>query len=142
VLVVLAAATVVLGLLLVAVLASLVPERAGGPALASGGVFAAAAFAVVLGGALWSGLAGAVAAMVIRDAGGFAAALTRELEGASSTRTELFHAGASTGVGALTGVAGLALTWSVGGLGTESGVAVAALVAALLGGALLVVASR
>lgn len=142
VLVVVTVTVVMLGVLTLAVLTSFLPEGAGGPALAGNGVFVASAFALVLGEPLWVGIAGAVAGLVVRDAGSFGTTLARELGDVPAARTELLHAGGSASVGAVTGVAALTVAWVASGLPAGSGPPTAALVVVVLGAALLVVASR
>lgn len=89
-------------LLLLAVLAGspVLPERALGPALAAGTVFALALSLVFLDGASPRALAAAALALVVWDAGEFATGLREELPpGAATTRAELVHVGGTLGVG-------------------------------------------
>lgn len=137
-----AVALAVVGLLTAAVLASFVPERAGGPTVAASGVFAASALATVLAVPLWTGFLGAVAGVVVWDAGSFAATVQRELEGAPSARTELLHALGAVGIGVVTGIVAVGVASLSSVLPAGGGPPAVALVIALVGAVLFVVASR
>ena len=135
-------ALLAVGLLTAAVLSSFVPERAGGPAIAGSGVFAASAMATVLAVPLWTGFLGAVTGVVVWDAGSFGATVRRELAGAPSIRTELLHALGALGIGVVTGVVAVGVASLSSLLPAGSGPPAVALVAALVGAALFGVASR
>ncbi|NHN58804.1 MULTISPECIES: hypothetical protein [Halorussus] len=122
-----------------------VPADAAGPALAGGGLFLAAGFAGTVAAPLWVVLGGLVAALVVWDAGEFAAALGSEVgRRAETRRVELLHALAALSVGGVAALAAGALARivpagpSAVGLGDLS----VALFAAVAGAVLLVMALR
>lgn len=143
VLLVVVVALMALALLLGVLLTDSVPETATGPAVASAGVFVVAAFTVTITGQLLPGLIGVVASVLVWDTGEFGAGIGRELgTGATSARTELVHVGGTLLVGL--GAVGVALSLSgiAGRLDAGAVPVVPALLLALLGVLLLVVASR
>jgi hypothetical protein len=96
-----------------------VSDRVAGPALAAGGLFLAAAFAATADASLPLVLGCLVAALVVWDAGEFAATLGAEVgRRARTRRVELFHA-----LGALAvGVAGaVAAGWVAGRVSSSVG---------------------
>jgi len=112
--------TVVVGLVaLVAFLAALgvfavwlgfalgvVADAVGGPSLAGGGLFVAAAFAGTVDAPLWAVLAGLALALAVWDAGEFATTLGAEVgRRADTRRVELLHAVGTVSVGGLALVA-------------------------------------
>ena len=115
-----------------------VSDRVGGASLAGGGLFLAAAFAGTLDAPLRSVLTGLALALVVWDAGEFAATLGTEVgRKAETLRAELLHAVGSLSVGAIAVAAavGLAGAVSVGANSASaiSGGAVDATAVALLG---------
>lgn len=143
VVVVLVTAILVLAVLALVLALGVAPRRATGAALASGGVFTTAAFAAVIVGSLPLGLVGVVAGLLVWDAGEFGATLGVEIGTDTPTaRTELVHAGGTVLVGVLAGVVALAMSGFTEGLDAGTVPVVPALVLALIGTLLLVVASR
>lgn len=136
-------ALVVVGAMLLGVIFGTVSEGSGGASVAGAGLFTTATFAAVLG--IWFPLAllGVVASLLIWDVGEFGATMGREVGGRSgTTRTELVHVGGTLLVGVGGAVAALAIerTVRVGAVGSTA--SVVALVGAVAGVLLLVVASR
>jgi len=142
--------TLLSGLTLVVVLAlfvssavGVIDERASGAGLAGAGLFLVAAFASTLGVSLAVALAGVVAAFVVWDIGSFGVTLGAELGRETATvRAELVHGSATVLVGA--GTAGVAIGLDrITSPATASTIpVVVALVGAVGGLLLLVVASR
>ncbi|MWV40320.1 hypothetical protein [Natrialba sp. INN-245] len=101
---------IVVGLVLVGVLLRIVPDRAGGPALAAVGlVVAAIGFGSISPILVFVCLAGAA---VVWDVSTFGLGLTAELGHLPDTRrTELFHGVLSVGVGVVAVLVAVALEW-------------------------------
>ncbi len=101
---------IVVGLVLVGVLLRIVPDRAGGPALAAVGlVVAAIGFGSLSPVLVFVCLAGAA---VVWDVSTFGLGLTAELGHLPDTRrTELFHGVLSVGVGVVAVLVAVALEW-------------------------------
>lgn len=129
--------------LFLGVLLGLLSERAGGASLAAGGLFTTAAFAAVLGAGIELAAVGVVASLLVWDVGEFGVTLGEKLGTAAATvRPELVHAGGTVLVG--TGTVALVLLTDRVTAGVDlSGVPVVpALLGAVAGTLLLVVASR
>ena len=121
----------------------LLADQGGGVALASSGTVVVTAFAATIGADLRLALAGMAAAFVAWDVGTFGVSLGEELGARASTiRIELVHAGGTilVGVGAV-GVA-LAVDRATDTAAVNSALNVPALVGAVAGLLLLVIASR
>ncbi|WP_135851275.1 DUF7519 family protein [Halorussus salinus] len=121
-----------------------VTDRVAGPALAGGGLFVAAAFAGTVSAPTWLVFGSLVAALVVWDAGEFAATLGSEVgRRAPTRRVELLHALGALAVGTCGALAAGALAWGLpaGGRGETGGLSVA-LLAAVAGVVLLVTALR
>jgi len=127
-----------------------VSDRVAGSSLAGGGLFLAAAFAGTVNAPFWLVLAGLVVALVVWDAGEFAATLGSEVgRRAPTRRVELLHGLGALSVGALGAIAAGGLTRVVptganaGGVsGGELGSLSVALFGAVAGVMLLVMALR
>jgi hypothetical protein len=126
-----------------------VSDRVAGPSLAGGGLFLAAAFAGTVDAPFWLVLAGLVVALMVWDAGEFAATLGSEVgRRAATRRVELLHGLGALSVGAVGMLAAGALSQvvasggSAGVSGGELGNLSVALLGAVAGVVLLVMALR
>jgi len=121
-----------------------VADEVGGPSLAGGGLFVAAAFAGTLDAPLWAVLAGLALAIAVWDAGEFATTLGAEVgRRADTRRVELLHAVGTVAVGGLALVAADGVASAVpSGEPTAVGGATVALLGAVGAIVLLVAALR
>ncbi|MFW6017219.1 MAG: DUF7519 family protein [Halapricum sp.] len=130
------------GLFVSAVL-GLLADRGSGVALAASGTVVVTAFAATMGIDLRLALVGTVAAFVAWDVGTFGVGLGDELGTRASTiRIELVHAGGTVLVGAVAVGVALAIERATDAAAVDSALGVPALVGAVAGLLLLVIASR
>jgi hypothetical protein len=119
-------------------------SETAGYSLASGGLFAAAAFAGVIEAPTWLVFTGLVASLLVWDMGRYGTRLGREIGRRAPTRNaELVHAGGTLAVGILGAVAAVAVRNALTGWSVSSDpAATGALVGVLAGIVLLVTALR
>lgn len=133
---------VVVGLLVV-VLLGILREDAGGASLAAAGLLTAAGFGAVLGVGLPVTLSAVVASLLVWDAGEFGVTLGNELGSRTSAiRTELAHGGGTVLVGVAAIGLGIGVDIVASDVEVGSTVATTALLGAIAGALLLVIASR
>ncbi len=120
------------------------PEKTPGYALASGGLFVAAAFLGTIGAKPWLVFAGIVGSLLVWDTGRYGTRLGAEIGRNAPTRNaELVHAGGTLGVGLVgTGLAYGLSTLLQSGVASNSPASTVALMGGLVGIVFLVAALR